>query len=562
MPAVMTRLLPRFLSLLLLSALGCSGTPEFDLVIEGGTVYDGTGADPVVADVGIVADSIVAIGDLGSRSATERVDAAGLAVAPGFINMLSWADETLIQDGRGLSDLMQGVTLEVFGEGWSNGPLSDTMAAEIKAGQERIQYDVTWRTLGGYLQFLQDRGVSPNVASFVGATTVRIHELGYEDRPPTPEELERMKDLVRAAMEEGAMGVGSSLIYAPAFFASTEELVALASVAAKYDGMYISHMRNESDRLEEAVEEHLRITREAGVRSEIYHLKAAGKENWPKIDRVLARLEGARAEGLDVAADMYTYTAGATGLDAAMPPWVQEGGFGAWRDRLKDPVVRARVAGEMRAKPDGWENLYRASGPEGSMLVGFRQDSLRYLIGQTLAEVAAALGVSPEEAAMDLVIADSSRVGTVYFAMSEDNVRRQVATPWITFGSDGGAPAPEEPFTATSTHPRAYGNFARLLGRYVRDEGLIPMQQAIHRLTGLPASRLRIDRRGTLKAGAFADIVVFDAATIRDLATFDKPHQLAEGVRHVWVNGTRVVADGTHTGAKPGRFVRRSDARP
>ena len=561
MSAAMTRL-PRFLSsLLLIAALGCGCTPEFDLVIEGGTVYDGTGADPVIADIGIVADSIVAIGDLDDRSAATRVDATGLAVAPGFINMLSWADETVIQDGRGLSDLMQGVTLEVFGEGWSNGPLTDSMAAEIEAGQERIKYDVSWRTLGEYLQFLETRGVSPNVASFVGATTVRIHELGYEDRAPTPEELERMKELVRAAMEEGAMGVGSSLIYAPAFFASTEELVALASVAAEYDGMYIAHIRNEADGLEAAIEEHLRITREAGIRSEIYHLKASGRQNWHKAAGVLDTLEAARAAGLEVSADMYTYAASSTGLDAAMPVWVQEGGFAAWRDRLMRPEMRARVVKEMRSATGGINRL-NEPGTQSAMIVGVRQDSLRHLVGRSIADVAAERGITPEELAIDLVIADSSRIQMVYFAMSEDNVRRQVATPWITFGSDGGAPAPEEPFTATSTHPRAYGNFARLLGRYVRDEGLIPMQQAIHRLTGLPASRLRIERRGTLKAGAFADIVVFDPATIRDLATFDRPHQLAEGVRHVWVNGTRVVSDGNHTGTKPGRFVRRSDARP
>ncbi len=544
-----------------LVAAACSRTPEFDVVIAGGTVYDGSGAAPVRADVGIRGDSVAAIGDLSGSRARERVDAAGLAVAPGFINMLSWADESLIQDGRGLSDLLQGVTLEVFGEGTSNGPLTDAMAAEILAGQERIRYEVPWRTLGGYLRYLEERGVSPNVASFVGATTVRIHELGYEDRAPTPEELERMRSLVRQAMEEGALGVGASLIYAPAFYATTEELVALASVAAEFDGMYIAHLRNESDRLEEAIEEHLRITREAGVRSEIYHLKVAGRDNWPRAGQVLARLEAARAEGLEVSADMYTYTAGATGLDAAMPPWVQEGGFGAWRDRLADPDVRARVAREMREKPDGWENLYRAAGADGALLAGFRQDSLRHLIGRTLADVARERRRSPEDVAMDLVVADSSRVGTVYFLMSEENVRRKIATPWITFGSDGAAPAPEPPFTATSTHPRAYGNFARLLGRYVRDEGLVPLEQAIHRLTALPASRLRIERRGALVPGHFADVVVFDPATIRDTATFEDPHRLAEGVRHVWVNGTRVVSEGVHTGAKPGRFVRRGSRR-
>ncbi len=548
----------RMILALAVSLAACSPTPEFDVIVAGGTVYDGNGGPGRVLDVGIRADSIAAVGDLSARSALERVDAAGLAVAPGFINMLSWADESLIQDPRGLSDLLQGVTLEVFGEGSSMGPLNAEMVRDMQASQSRILYDVSWTTLGGFLSFLEERGVSPNVASFVGAATVREHVLGGESRAPTAEELARMQDLVRGAMEEGAVGVGSSLIYTPGLYASTDELIALARIAAEYDGLYISHLRNESDRLEEAVEEHLRITREAGIRSEIYHLKAAGQENWPRLERVLGRIEEARGEGLEVGADIYTYTAGATGLDAAMPPWVREGGFGSWRERLLDPAVRARVAGEMRAKPDGWENLYRAAGAGGTLLVGFRQDSLRHLIGRTLADIALERGTTPEEVAMDLVVADSSRVSTIYFLMSEENVVRKIATPWITFCSDASAPAPEEPFVLSSAHPRAYGNFARLLGRYVRDEGVIPLGEAVRRLTSLPARNLRIARRGRIAPGYFADVVVFDPGTITDNATFEDPHRLASGMRDVWVNGAAAVRDGAHTGRTSGRFVKRS----
>lgn len=551
----------RLVIALVIATGACSPTPEFDTIVAGGTVYDGTGSPGRILDIGILGDSIAAIGDLSGRSARERMDAGGMAVAPGFVNMLSWADESLIQDPRGLSDLMQGVTLEVFGEGSSMGPLTDEMAGDMQASQNRIRYDVTWSTLGGYLSFLEQRGVSPNVASFVGAATVRSYVLGDDSRVPTPDELVRMQGLVREAMEEGAMGVGSSLIYTPGLYASTDELIALTRVAAEYDGMYISHIRNESDLLEDAVEEHLRITREAGIRSEIYHLKAAGRENWPRLERVLDRIEEARAEGLDVGADIYTYPAGATGLDAAMPPWIREGGFGAWRERLQDPSARSRAATQMRAKPDGWENLYRAAGAEGTLLVGFRQDSLSHLIGRTLADVARERGMSPEETAMDLVVADSSRVSTIYFLMSEENVARKVATPWITFGSDASAPAPVEPFVLSSTHPRAYGNFARLLGRYVREERIIPMEEAIRRLTSLPAGNLRVARRGLVAPGYFADIVVFDPSTIIDTATFEDPHHLATGVRDVWVNGVAAVRGGEHTGATPGRFVKRATGR-
>jgi len=548
---------------LLLASLGACAAPagrdhaDYDVILRGGTVYDGSGSPPVRADVAIQGDRIAAVGDLSSRSAALDVDASGRAVAPGFINVLSWATESLIEDGASLSDLRQGVTLEVFGEGWSMGPLTDEMKAEMVERQVDVHYDVTWTTLGEYLEALERRGIATNVASFVGATTVRIHELGYEDRPPTAEELERMRGLVREAMEEGALGVGSSLIYAPAFYADTDELIALCQVAAEYGGRYITHMRSEGDRLLESVDEVVRIARGAGIGAEIYHLKAAGEANWPKMDEVIARVEALRASGLDLTADMYTYTAGATGLDAAMPPWVQEGGHDAWVERLRDPEIRERVVGEMRTPSDSWENLLlAASSPERVLLVSFKNEALKPLTGKTLAAVAAERGVSPEEAAIDLVIEDDSRVGTVYFLMSEENVKKQIALPWVAFGSDAESLRPEGVFLRSNPHPRAYGNFARLLGRYARDEGVVPLEEAIRRLTSFPADNLKLHDRGRLVRGRFADVVVFDPATIRDHATFAEPHRLATGVDHVFVNGVRVLRDGEPTGERPGRFVR------
>ena len=539
-------------------AASCAPPPlEVDLVLRGGLVYDGSGAPPVVADVAILGDSIVAVGDVGTARGAREIDVAGLAVAPGFINMLSWATETLIEDGRGLSDIVQGVTLEVFGEGSSMGPLSDSMKTVMESSQGDLRFDVSWTSLGEYLEHLENRGVSPNVASFVGATTVRVHELGSDDRPPTDDELARMQDLVREAMREGALGVGSSLIYAPAFYADTEELVALVGAAAESGGMYISHMRSEANRLLEAVDELIHIARTTGAPAEIYHLKAAGADNWDKLDEVIRRVEAARADGVRVTADMYTYTAGATGLDAAMPPWVQEGGYEAWAARLADPAIRRRVIGEMRTPAVDWENLMQLAGSAEAMnLVGFKADSLKRHTGRTLAAVAEEMGLSPEEAAIELVIRDGSRVGTVYFLMSEENVRRQVQLPWMTFGSDGAAPAPEGVFLESSPHPRAYGNVARLLGRYVRDEGLIPLEDAVRRLSAQPAENLGLRRRGRLAAGFHADVVVFDPARIADRATFDEPHQLAVGMEHVFVNGVQVLDDGAHTGATPGRVVR------
>ncbi len=535
----------------------CDSPERVDVVLRGGTLYDGSGNAPVVGDVAIRGDSIVAVGDIGNREGAREIDVSGLAVSPGFINMLSWGTESLLHDGRGLSDVMQGVTLEVFGEGSSMGPLTDTMRAEMIAEQGDIRFDVPWTTLGEYLEHMVAKGVSVNVASFVGATTVRVHELGYENRAPTAEELQRMQELVRAAMREGALGVGSSLIYAPAFYAQTDELIALMQAASEFNGMYISHLRSEANQLLEAVDELIHIARASNAPAEIYHLKQAGADNWGKLDAVLARIDAARADGVRITTDMYTYTAGATGLDAAMPPWVQEGGQEAWATRLGDPAVRRRVMQEMRTPTNAWENLMLLAGsPERVLLVGFKADSLKRHTGKTLAAVATEMSLSPEEAAIELVIRDGSRVGTVYFLMNEDNVRRQVHLPYMSFGSDGGALAPEGQFLKSNPHPRAYGNFARVLGRYVRDEKLIPLEEAVRRLSAMPAEHLSLRRRGRLATGYHADIAVFDPATVSDKATFEQPHQLAVGMRHVFVNGVAVITDGAHTGALPGQVVR------
>jgi N-acyl-D-amino-acid deacylase len=533
------------------------GAPLYDVVIRGGTVYDGRGAAPFVGDVAIRGDRIAFVGPSAPSRGKKEIRAAGLAVAPGFINMLSWATESLIEDGNAQSDIRQGVTLEVFGEGWSMGPLTEKMKRETVEQQGDIRFEVAWTTLNEYLEHLERRGVSPNVASFVGATTVRIHELGYEDRAPTPEELARMQGLVRRAMEDGALGVGSSLIYAPAFYAKTDELIALCKTAADHGGMYITHMRSEGNRLLEAVDETIRIAREAGIPAEIYHLKASGKDNWGKLGDAIARIEAARAAGLRMTADMYTYTAGATGLDAAMPPWVQEGGHKKWVERLRDPAIRARVVEEMTTPTDEWESLFLAAeSAEKILLVGFKNEKLKNLTGKTLAEVAALRGKPPAETAIDLVIEDDSRVGTIYFLMSEENVRRQIALPWVSFGSDAEAPAPAGVFLRSNPHPRAYGTFARLLGKYVRQDRIIPIEEAVRRLTSLPAGNLKIARRGSLEVGHFADVVVFDPARIADHATFAKPHQYATGVAHVFVNGVATLAEGEHTGARAGRVVR------
>ena len=546
-----------FKSLILsLFIFSCSPPNNYDILIKNGTITDGSGNPTYLGSVGINADTIAAVGKL-KATGTLEIDATGLVVAPGFINVLSWATESLIEDGRSISDIMQGVTLEVFGEGWSMGPLDEDLKKELQSAQGDIKYEMDWNTLDEYLQSLIKRGISPNVASFIGATTVRINHIGYENRAPTDEELTSMKNMVKEAMEDGALGVGSSLIYAPAFYSTTEELIALCKVASEYNGLYISHMRSEGNRLLESIDELIRIADEADIRAEIYHLKLAGKENWSKYDDVVRKIDSARTAGLKITTDMYTYVAGATGLDASMPPWVQEGGYEKWAERLQDSEIRQKVLQEMRTPTDKWENLMYAAGTSDNLLlVGFENDSLRHYTGKTLTEVAKIHGKSPEETAIDLVIADGSRVGTVYFLMSEENLKKQIALPYMSFGSDAASQAPEGVFLNSSAHPRTYGNFSRLLGKYVRDEQIISIEEAVRKLTSLPASNLKINKRGSLNKGYFADLAIFNPETIQDRATFSEPHQLSTGMIHVFVNGEQVLKDGKHTGATPGRVVR------
>ena len=538
------------------TAATAAAAEPYDLLIDNGTIYDGSGDAPFVGDIGIKGDRVVYVGPQAPAPASRTVDASGLAVSPGFINMLSWAGETLIEDGRGMSDTVQGVTLEVFGEGASMGPWNEEMKALDRQRQQDIKYDIPWTTLGQYLEHLEKRGVTPNVASFVGATTVRIHELGEGDVDPTPEQLQRMRELVRQAMQEGAVGVGSSLIYAPANFAETPELIAITEEAAKCGGMYISHMRDEGPKLLEAIDELIEISRKSGAPAEIYHFKQSGRANWGKIDAAIAKVEAARAAGLRITADMYTYPASSTGFDAAFPLWVQDGGLEKWVERLKDPQQRAKALAWMRG-PNATENTKLVvEEPDKVILVGFKTDKLKPLTGKTLGEVARQRGKSPEETAADLIAEDGTRIQVVYFGMSEDNVRRAVGLPWMSFGSDAASMAPEGVFLKSSTHPRAYGNFSRVLGKYVRDEKAAALPDAIRRLSSLPATNLGLKDRGSLKAGYAADIVVFDPARVGDTATFAKPQQLATGVRDVFVNGVQVLKDGRHTGAKPGRVVR------
>jgi len=552
-------------ALAILVTAGCATSPPagapagggFDLVIRGGTVYDGSGGEPVRADVGIRGDRIAAIGDLSGAKSTRNVDATGMAVAPGFINVLSWAPDSLMVDGRGESDSRQGVTLELFGEGWSYGPLNDAMKKEMTEQQTDIKYDVTWSTLGGFMETLEKRGIAPNIASFVGASTVREYVVGNANRKATPAELEEMQRLVGEAMKEGALGVGSALIYFPGNFADTAELTALAKAAAPYGGAYISHMRSEGDRLIEGIDELVGIAKAAGIHGEIYHLKAAGRDNWPKMREAIAHIEAAQKSGVSVSANMYAYTAGATGLNACMPPAVQEGGLEAWITRLKDPKVRAKLIKEMAATGKDWENLcYAAGDPKNILLIGFKNEKLKPLTGKTLADVATLRGKSWEETAVDLVVEDDGRVDTAFFLMSEDNVKLGLSQPWVAVGSDEGSYAPEGVFLKFQPHPRAYGNFARFLGHYVRDGHVDTLPSAIRRLSALPADNFKLLDRGHLKTGYFADVVVFDPATIADHATYDNPRQFATGVKDVVVNGTEIVRDGAPTGAKPGRFVR------
>jgi N-acyl-D-amino-acid deacylase len=535
----------------------CKQNHNYDTIIRNGMIYDGNGGEPYKADIAINADTIAFIGDLKNESAKNEVDAKGMAVAPGFINMLSWSTASLIQDGRSQGEIRQGVTLEVMGEGESMGPLNAKMKEQLQNGQTEIKYNVDWNTLGQYLNWLEKRGISCNVASFVGATTIREYVVGEDDKDPTPAQMDSMKLLVRDAMQEGAMGVGSSLIYPPAFFAKTNELIELSKEASNYGGMYISHIRNEGNKLFEAAHELITIAKEANLPAEIYHFKASGKDNWWKIDSLIKIIDSARNQGLKITADMYTYNASATGLSASFPPSLQDGGFDSLWHRLHRPDVREKMKKAMQTNAQDWENTYYgAGGAKGVLLLGFKQDSLRKYIGKTLEEVAEIRGTSPEETAMNLIVEDSTRIEVSYFSMDSNNVKKEIAQPWMSFCSDAASEAPEGVFLKSNPHPRAYGSFIRVLGKFSRDEHVIPLQEAVHQLSKLPATNLKLQKRGALKVGNYADVVIFDPATVKDNATFAKPHQYAEGVMHVFVNGVQVLKDGEHTSAKPGRFVK------
>ena len=546
-----------FVATLLLFFLSCKfHHQDYDKIIRNGMIYDGNGGDPYKADIGIKDDTIAFIGDLSGISAQYSIDAKGMAVAPGFINMMGHSEEALIQDGRSQSDIKQGVTTEIFGE-FSMGPLNPKMKQQLQDGQGDIKYKVVWNSLGEYMNFLETKGISCNIASFIGTGIARQYVIGEDDKAPTPSQLDSMKLLIRQAMEEGALGVTNALIYPVDFYAKTDELIALSKEAAKYGGMYTSHMRSEGNKILEAVEELITISKEANIPAEIFHLKAAGKNNWTKMDSVIRRVERARKEGQQITADMYTYVAGATGMTSAFPPSLQDGGFGKLWQRLQDTKIRAEMINAMNTDATDWENLYYgAGGAEHVLLLGFKQDSLKKYTGKTLAEVAKLRNKSPEETAMDLIIQDSTRVGVAYFLMSEENIKKQIPIPWVSFGSDEASYTPEGVFLKSNAHPRAYGNFARVLGKYTRDEKLMTLQEAIRKLANLPAKNLKLQKRGELKVGNYADIVVFDPATIQDHATFDKPHQYSTGVIHVFVNGVQVLQDGEHTGKKPGRFVK------
>src|SRR3954468_10331858 len=546
------------ISLALASLAGGLEPPadKFDVVIKGGTVYAGTGEKPRVIDVAIRGDRIAALGNFSADQAKTIIDAKGLAVAPGFINMLSWSTESLIEDSRSQSEIREGVTTEIMGEGNSMGPLNDRMKEQNRREQADIKYEIKWNTLSEYLRYLEQRGISCNVASFIGATTIRDYVIGLEDKQPTPDQLEQMRQLVRQEMEAGALGIGSSLIYPPAFYAKTEELIELCKVAAQYKGKYISHMRSEGSQLLEAIDELMRISKEANIPAEIYHIKAAGQPNWNKADAMLAKVEGARKAGQKITADMYTYTAAGTGLDACLPPWTEDGGYPALFKRLRDPATRAKIKAEVQRPTDKWENLYLAAGsPEKILLSGFKSEKLKSLTGKSLAEIAKMRGKDPIETAMDLIAEDESRIDTIYFLMSEENVKKEIVKPWVSFGSDEGSQAPEGNFLKSNCHPRAYGNFARVLGKYVREDKVLTVEDAVRKLSALPATNLGLDHRGLLQEGMFADVVVFDPATVGDKATFEKPHQYAVGMKHVFVNGIQVLKDSEHTGAKPGRAV-------
>jgi len=542
---------------IILLLISCTNKSKYEVIIRNGLVCDGSGSASYKGDLAINGDTIAAVGNLRNAHGITEIDAGGKAVAPGFINMLSWADKSLIEDGRSQSDIKQGVTLEVMGEGWSDGPLNEAMKKDEIEKQGDIKYDITWNTLGGYLDFLEKKGVSTNIASFVGATTLRIHAIGYDNRPPAPEEMTTMKRLAAQAMEEGAIGISSALIYAPASFSKTDELVELCKEVSKYNGMYISHIRSEGDNLLASLDELIKISKNAHIKAEIYHLKAAGTENWYKMDMAIKKIDSARIAGMDITANMYNYTAAGTGLYATMPQWVQEGGQDAWLARLKDPAIKARVIKEMKAPGKDWENFfYMVGSPENIILGVFKTDSLKYLTGKTLKEVAELKRLSPAETIIYLVVNDNSPVESMFFLMTEDNIKKQIALPWVSFGSDEQSLAPEGVFLKSNPHPRAYGNVSRLLGKYTREEKIIPLVEAVRKLTSLPALNMKINKRGLLKPGYFADVVVFDPNTIIDRATYVNPHQYSTGVSDVFVNGKQVLKNGEHTGAKPGRVVR------
>ncbi|MBS1933031.1 MAG: amidohydrolase family protein [Bacteroidetes bacterium] len=533
----------------------CKTHQQFDTIIRNGIIYDGTGKKPFKGDIGIGADTIAFIGDLSDAKATKEVDAKGMAVSPGFIDMQSQSMETLIQDGRSLGAIKQGVTLEVFGEGESMGPLTDTLKKLAEKNQGDIRYKIEWTSLKDYLEYLQKKGVSTNVASFLGAATIRENLLLFANRAPDSAELGKMKLLVKQGMEDGALGIGSALIYAPGAYAKTPELIELCKVASSYGGAYISHIRSEGNQLLQGADELIKISKEANIPAIFYHLKAAGKFNWYKMDTLIKKIDSARKAGLDITACMYTYTAGATGFDASMPTYVQEGGLDKWVERLKDPATRKKIMKEMDAPANDWENLYLGAGPDNIICTGFKQDSLKYLTGKRLSEIAKMRGKTPEETILDLVIQDHSRVEVIYFLMSEDNVKKQLQLPYMSLGSDAASMAPEGVFLKSSTHPRAYGNFAKMLGQYVRDEKLMTLEEAIRKMSGLAAQQLHIKKRGTLEVGNFADVIIFDPQKINASSTYEKPHQLAVGMIDVFINGVQVLKDGEHTGAKPGRAV-------
>lgn len=539
-----------------LMVLSCSQQEQYDTIILNGMIYDGNGGDPYKGDIGINADTIAFIGDLKKAKGRNETDANGMAVAPGFINMMGHSEVSLIVDGRSQGDIRQGVTTEIFTES-SMAPLNPGMKKQMQEGQGDIKFKVEWNTLGEYMRYLENKGISCNIASYVGTGTIRQYIIGEDNKDPTASQLDSMKMLVKQAMEEGAMGVTNALIYPPDFFAKTDELIALSKEAARYGGAYSSHMRSEGDKFLEAIEELISISQQANIPAEIFHLKAAGKDNWYKMDSAIRRVERARREGLQITADMYNYIAGATGLTATMPPTLQDGGFGKLRERLQNPAIRKQIKKEMDTKTDKWENFFYSVGtPENILLLGFKQDSLKKYIGKTLGQIAKLCGTSPEETAMDLIIHDSTRVECAYFLMNEENVKKQIAFPWVSFGSDEGSYTNEGIFLKSNAHPRAYGNFARLLGKYCRDEKLISLQEAIRKLSKLPAINLKITQRGELRVGNYADIVVFDPAKVKDNATFEKPHQYADGMIDVFINGAQVLKNGEHTGAKPGRFVK------